>query len=94
MHAQIGIQMTASGAGVARHPAWRWLALAALAICCAAALVIPQRLSEALPLPGAQPLAVMPLAPHATTTGDTSVPDAAQALRDNPQWDTEAPPSF
>lgn len=45
-------------------------------------------------MPGAQPLASMRAAPIATALGDTSVPDASEALRDNPQWDTEAPPSF
>jgi len=94
MQAQIGIPLTTSGAGAASHPAWRWLALAALAVCCVVALVVPQRLSEALPMPGAQPLASTPAAPIATALGDTSVPDASEALRDNPQWDTEAPPSF
>jgi len=94
MQAEIGVQMTALGAGVERHPAWRWLALALLAVCCAAALVVPQRLSQALPMPGAQPLAPLPMVQPALATGDTSVPDASQALRNNQDWNTEAPPSF
>jgi hypothetical protein len=39
-------------------------------------------------------LALTPMAPPVTASGDTSVPDASEALRNNHQWDTEAPPSF
>ncbi|MBL0148570.1 MAG: hypothetical protein IPP87_07490 [Ideonella sp.] len=78
----------------ANRPALVGSALAALVISGAAALAIPLQLSRALPTPGEQPLipgpsVMLPMAP-----GDTSVPDATTALRNNHQWNTEAPPSF
>lgn len=78
------------------RPGLRAAALASLAVGCAvAALGTCVLLSHALPSPGALPIAMRsPGAAAPTAEGDTSVPDAATALRGNLQWETEAPDTF